>query len=148
LKIPLIEAEVSGSLRDIVVFTVKCGTISFFTKAIIDNGCPNVLIDQLDLARTRIPYKARFKQVEGLPLGLGTHLFDRLDMGICELIFKDIEGKVHTFKHQTYAMICQDEKVLSVGSSLIGRDFLGTFNLGLSRKDKDGKRFLEGDDSS
>ena len=109
--------------------------------AVIDNGSPFTMISENDLKRTRLPLKS-------LPI-VGKAIYiapvNLVDLGECNLTFKDIKNETITFKFRIFGSIFKDISksayFIHQIPSVIGRDFLKKFNFSLKRERK--KVFLE-----
>lgn len=140
MKVKLKEGKELGFERPIVSFVFKHPRFPMqFDRAIVDTGCPFVIIPESTLKLRRIPFNScpkydKIVQIGNIP-------FELRDMGECSIKFIDVDGIAHEFKHTVYAGIPQIP-IMQKLPSFIGLDFLRKFKLSLCPKD-DGM-YLEG----
>lgn len=94
-----------------------------------------------DLKRTRIPY-TQLPKIQKVSLG-PIDLF-LIDLGDCDLIFRDIDNNPITLKHKTYGGILAQRNIqlIQILPSILGRDFLVKYNFDIKR-DEYGNPFLQ-----
>lgn len=71
---------------------------------------------------------------------------DLRDLGECTMTFLDVEGNKIEITHQLYAGILaarNQSQLKQLFPSFFGKDLLDKYNLGLSKKDGNGLRYLE-----
>lgn len=145
VKIPLLKATSLGYERDMIVFSIKYGSLPLFNAhAIVDTGCPFCIISESTINKTRIPYKN--KPVHHKQVWLGGILFELRDLGDCEINFRDYENKLISFKQRLYVGIPISLKkgqiFIQQLPCFIGKDFLDKNFLSIV-KSKDGNSYLQ-----
>ncbi len=97
--IPLFKSKKLGYERDMVSFSIKYGNLpNFLGTAIIDTGCPFILISENDIEKTRIPYLSKPSLPN--PVSLGNLLLEVKDLGECDIFFRDATGEAIKYKEK------------------------------------------------
>jgi len=143
-KIPLFSGKSLGFERDMVTFSVKYGNLpNFFCKGIVDTGCPFTIISESSIKRTRIHYSSKPSKYN---VQLGSINMDLIELGICEINFRDENGEIKKFEQEIYVGIPKVKGYLAQElPSLIGKDFLNNHSLSIINK-KGGESCLVGED--
>ena len=143
-KIPLFMGKSLGFDRYMVSMSVKyCNLPCFFTKAIVDTGCPYTIISESTLKKTRIPYNDKLFKCQ---VQLGNIPLELKELGICELQFRDENGNIIKFKQEIYVGIPIMKGYLAQElPSFIGKDLMDTNFISVINK-KDGSSHLYLDD--
>ncbi|MAG40061.1 hypothetical protein CMI41_03775 [Candidatus Pacearchaeota archaeon] len=139
-KIPLFSGKSLGFDRDMVTFSVKYGSLSsFFCKAIVDTGCPFTIISESSIKRTRIPYSSKPSKYN---VQIGNISMDLIELGVCEINFRDENGNTKTFEQEIYVGIPRVKGYLAQElPSFIGKDFLNNHSISIINK-KEGDNYL------
>lgn len=143
-RIPLFKAKSLGFERDMASFSIKYGTLPNFTaSAIVDTGCPYIIISESQIKKTRIPYKDKPSLAK--PLSLGKIALELKDLGICEIFFRDEDNKTIAYKESIYVGIpinlSQGDILIQQLPSFIGKEFLDKNYLSVI-KARDNKTYL------
>ena len=143
-KIPLFSGKSLGFERDMVAFSVKYENLpNFFCKGIVDTGCPFTIISESSIKRTRIPYNCKPSKYN---VQHGNINMDLIELGICEINFRDENGDVKKFEQEIYVGIPKVKGYLAQElPSFIGKDFLNNHSLSIINK-KEGDNYLMGGD--
>ncbi len=144
-RIPLFKAKKLGYERDMVSFSIKYGTVpNFLTTAIVDTGCPFIIISQNDIDKTRIPY--RNKPSLSKPVSLGNLILELKDLGECEIFFRDYNNQSIKYKERIYVGIPiglkPGQMLAQQLPSIVGKGFLDNNFLSVI-KNKDGTSHLQ-----
>jgi len=145
IKIPLFKAKSLGFERDMATFSIKYGTLpTLFSTAIVDTGCPFVILSENVLGKTRIPYMS-FPSLER-PVSLGPVSMELKNLGECDIFFKDESGNTlePPFKQTIYAgipILGRNQKLNFELPSFIGKEFLDKHQLSIV-KNRGGKSFI------
>lgn len=139
-KIPLFIGKSLGFDRDMIVFSVKYGNLpNFFTKAILDTGCPFTIISESTIKKTRIPYSDKPTKFN---VQLGTIPLDLKELGGCEISLRDEKNESLKFKQELFVGIPSVRGYISQElPSLVGKDFLNKHSLSIINK-KEGNYLL------
>ncbi len=144
MKIPIEYVRALGDIRPMVFLSFSGSHgLHLHTKAIVDTGCPNVIITEPNLQRTRIPLTALNYTRDLL---LGSIKLKIASLGTCTLNFIDSEGEYVNFEHEVYV----GKPDMQVNTffvnglqNCIGLDFLKANKLAVIPEDCDGKAYLE-----
>lgn len=144
LKIPLVRGKSLGFERDIATFSVKYKNFPrILNTAIVDTGCPFIILSETALRKTRIPYKNLPSMSK--PVQVGPMVLELKDLGECELFFRDEDDKsVEPFRSQVYVGVISNLKknqfLAQEIPSFIGKDFFDKHDLSIIKKE--GKSFI------
>src|SRR3989344_925826 len=143
-KIPLFSGKSLGFDRDMVTFSVKCGSLpNLFCKGIVDTGCPFTIISESSIKRTGISYCSKPSKYN---VQLGNINMDLIELGVCEINFRDKNGDIKKFEQEIYVGIPKVKGYLAQElPSFIGKDFLNNHSISIINK-KEGDNYLLGDD--
>jgi len=137
MKVPILEKEWLGAVREIVSVSIKGHNINFKTDAMIDSGSPKTFISTIDLrTKTRIPFSS-YKKEALVKIG-GAKMY-MIDLGQCELTFYDIDNKPISITHHLFGGIATTQDGYSI-PTIIGKDFLDEHSLNIIGKT--GKKYL------
>lgn len=141
MKIPLSKGKLLGAERDIANLTVIGKNLHLTTTSIVDNGSPFTIIMESDLKRTRIPYTSLPKTQT---VYLGPVKLFLVDLGDCDLVFRDFDNNVIKLKNRVYGGILTKRNIQLIQAfpSILGRDFLVKYNFNI-RRDEEGNPFLQ-----
>ncbi len=138
MKVPILEKEWLGAIREIVHVKIMGKNIDLETDAMIDTGSPDTFLSLTDLAsKTRIPYTSYKKEKL---VGIGATKMNMINLGICKIIFHDIEDKPVPINHNLFGGIptTRDGYIIP---TIIGKDFLDNHSLNIIGKP--GKKYLK-----
>jgi|YelNatPaOPRAMG01_1025707.scaffolds.fasta_scaffold144708_3 hypothetical protein len=141
MKIPLTKGFLLGAERDIATFTVIGKNFHIITRAIVDTGSPFTILMENDLKRTRIPYTQLPKLQK---VNLGPIAIFLIDLGDCDLLFRDVDNNPITLKHKIYGGVIAQRnlQIIQILPSILGRDFLVKYNFDIKR-DEEGNVYLQ-----
>ena len=133
MKVKLREAKALGFNRRMVSFGIKHGNFPMiFDNAIVDTGCPFLIISE-DMAKTRrIPYK-KYNKLDidgGKPLNIGGILLELRCLGECDITLKTVDDQIVNLKHQAYVGVPL-VPILQKLPSFLGDNFLRTHSLSI-----------------
>lgn len=122
IKIPIFKGKSLGFERDMVSFSFKYRNFPLtISKAVVDNGCPHIIISESVLKRTRIPY-TRMKTNKLVQVGLIQMQLKLL--GKCKLNFRTEDNNTVEIEHDVYAGIPVNRGYIAQEiPSFIGKDF-------------------------
>jgi len=124
MKIKLKSAKSLGFDRDMASIGFKHPQFArVFDNAIIDTGCPYVIISESVIKTRRMPYKKYPKLELESPLNLGGILMELRDLGECSIFMFDTNDKLNEFKHRAYVGVSLTPINMKL-PSFIGIDFL------------------------
>ena len=130
MKIKLREGKALGFERPLTGFIFKHPNFPMLMdKAIIDTGCPFIVIPEDTIKLRRIPYM-RYPKYEK-SVNIGGIILELRDMGECIIKLIDVDDKTHEFKHKVFVGIPQSPIVQKL-PSFIGLDFLKAHKLSIS----------------
>jgi len=137
MKVPILEKEWLGAVREIVPVSIKSSNINFKTDAMIDSGSSKTFISTIDLqTKTRIPF-SNYKKEELVLIG-GAKMY-MIDIGQSELTFYDIDNKPISITHHLFGGIATTQNGYLI-PTIIGKDFLDEHSLNIIGKT--GKKYL------
>lgn len=137
MKVPILEKEWLGAIREIVHVKITGKNIDLETDAMIDTGSPDTFLSFTDLeSKTRIPY-ASYKK-EKL-VGIGTTKMNMINLGLCKIIFQDENNKPVSIDHNLLGGISTSRAGYTI-PTILGKDFLDNHLLNIVGKP--GKKYL------
>lgn len=144
IKIPLFRGKSLGFERDMVAFSLKYGSLPrVILIAIVDTGCPYVIISENIIKKTRIPYTS--KPSEEKPVQLGPILLELRNLGVCELFFKDDKEEViEPFQQEVFVgipILKKNQIICMELLSFIGKSFFDKHCSSIVKK-KDGSSYM------
>jgi hypothetical protein len=129
MKVKLVENKALGFDRPMVSYVFKYPNFPMlFDKAIIDTGCPFVIIPESTIKLRRIPYATCPKYEK--TVNIGGILLELRDIGECSIKFMDVDNAFHEFKHRVFVGIPQ-LPIMQKLPSFLGIEFLKKFKLGI-----------------
>lgn len=138
MKVPILEKEWLGAIREIVRVKIIGKNINLETDAMIDTGSPDTFLSFTDLAfKTRIPYTSYKKEKL---VGIGTTKMNMINLGLCKIIFHDIDNKPVSIDHNLLAGIPTSKGGGYIIPTILGKDFLDNHSLNIIGKT--GKKYL------
>lgn len=132
MKVSLFELKALGFSRPMVKFGFKHPKFPrLFHIAIVDTGCPFVIIPEKTLKLRRIPYRTKTKYEKNVMIG--PIELELRELGDCELFFLDMEiNKIISLKYPVYAGIpLTGGELIQTLPSFLGNNFLKDNNLSI-----------------
>lgn len=130
IRIPLFKGKRFGFERDMVTFSFKYGNLpTTICNAIVDTGCPFVIVSDSILKRTRIPYsKINTSQI----VSIASIQLQLKPLNDCGLTFKTENGEPLLFNHKIYGGIPTTKGYLAQEiPSFLGKDFFDTHQISI-----------------
>lgn len=145
LRIPLFKAKKLGYERDMISLKIKYGTLPDLNiTAIVDTGCPFIIISKNDIEKTRIPYNSKPSLEK--PVSLGNLLLELKNLGECEVFLRDETGHLISYKEKIYVGVpigLKPGQMLGQQlPSMVGKEFLDKNFLSVM-KNRDGTSHLQ-----
>lgn len=136
MKIPLRDGKSLGFNRTMLNFSLKYKSLNPYPfTAIVDTGCPFSFLSKDALIGKRIPYG--FKEIEKSPVALGNIPHKILELGNCQLFFRDVNNELKELEHFMYVGVPIVKGVLlNKIPCFIGNDFLRKHNLSIINKEE------------